>query len=158
MKVQFVLEKFEKHDPQLGASVASIVQLVKGMKQSIQNQTPGDSYEFKFVFPVAQLPQVQVMLKDFKGILITSSKTYAMDDKTGVVIFRTIGCQEKPKETKKIINEILEDDLHSLLHIKHPDEMISKFSGMKIKYFDNEEWLDYDNLFNEEEGFKFDED
>ena len=95
MKIKFVLEKFEKESDDLGISINAI----KAMVQSIGSSS-GDTYLFNFVFPVEQIEKVKTMLAEFKGVLITASKTYEIDSSTGVLLFRTIPTQTKESDLK----------------------------------------------------------
>lgn len=152
MKIKFVLEKFEKESDDLGISINAI----KAMVQNIGSSS-GDTYLFNFVFPVEQMEKVKTMLAEFKDVLITASKTYELDSSTGVLLFRTIPTQTKESDLKIAINEIMDDtDTMALLYIRHSDELIAKFAGMKIKYFDKEEFIKTEELFGAGE-FEFDE-
>lgn len=152
MKVKFVLEKFEKESDNLGMSINALKAMVQNM-----GSNSGDTYLFNFVFPVEQMTKVKMMLDEFKDVLITANKTYELDSTTGVLLFRTIETKTKESEIKKAINEIMDDtDTMALLYIRHSDELIAKFAGMKIKYFDKEEWVKTDELFGAGE-FEFDE-
>ena len=103
------------------------------------------------------MDKVKTMLAEFKDALITASKTYELDSSTGVLLFRTIPTQTKESDLKTAINEIMDDtDTTALLYIRHSDELIAKFAGMKIKYFDKEEFIKTEELFGAGE-FEFDE-
>lgn len=147
MKTNFVLESFEKNEEDLGFSVQAIM----NAGQSIMNPSNGDTYKFKFLFPYEDVQHVNEMVKEFKDIFITNHKIYQFDDKTGVLIFTTIGTDIKEKTLKKKVKEVIEsEDCYTILNISNPDEFIAKLCGMKIKYFEKNEFLDMENLFKNE--------
>lgn len=151
MKIKFVLESFKKETDDSGISI----QHLKNMLSNVGNS--GDTYLFKFVYPAEQMDRVKKMLDEFKDVLITASKTYQLDDTTGVLLFRTIPTQTAEKEIVETVNDILDNnDTFALLHIRNADELLAKFSGMKIKYFDKEEWVKSEELFGANE-FEFSE-
>lgn len=151
MKIKFVLESFKKIENDLGFSVQAVMSMVQSGIQSATQNKSGDCYEFKFLYPWEQNDKVSEMLKEFKDSFITNSKTYQFDDKTGVLLFHTIPSEEKEKKLKKIVDDIFNtEDINALLLIKHPDDFVAKLAGMKIKFFDKEEFADVDNMFKNE--------
>jgi len=119
-----------------------------GIQQATGSQKSGDVYEFKLLFPYHQNEQVTKMVKEFKDVFITNSKQYQFDDNTGVLVIHTIPSEEKEKACKKLIQQILDkNDLQALLLIKHPDDFVAKLAGMKIKYFDKQEFQTVESLF-----------
>lgn len=158
MKIKFVLESFKKIENDMGFSVQAIMSMVQSGIQSATQNKSGDCYEFKFLYPWEQDFKVKEMLKEFKDTFITNSKTYQFDDKTGVLLFHTIPSEEKEKKLKKIVNDIFNsEDINALLLIKHQDDFVAKLAGMKIKFFDQEEFTDVNNMFKNEMTDLFDE-
>lgn len=158
MKIKFVLESFKKIENDLGFSVQAVMSMVQNGIQSATQNKSGDCYEFKFLYPWEQDSKVKEMLKEFKDSFITNSKTYQFDDKTGVLLFHTIPSEEKEKKLKKIVDDIFNsEDINALLLIKHPDDFVAKLAGMKIKFFDKEEFTDVENMFKNEMTEMFDD-
>jgi hypothetical protein len=158
MKIKFVLESFKKIENDLGFSVQAVMSMVQNGIQSATQNKSGDCYEFKFLYPWEQDSKVKEMLKEFKDSVITNSKTYQFDDKTGVLLFHTIPSEEKEKKLKKIVDDIFNsEDINALLLIKHPDDFVAKLAGMKIKFFDKEEFTDVENMFKNEMTEMFDD-
>lgn len=151
MKIKFVLESFKKIENDLGFSVQAVMSMVQSGIQSATQNRSGDCYEFRFLYPWEHDYKVKEMLKEFKDSFITNSKTYQFDDTTGVLRFHTIPSEEKEKKLKKIVDDMFNsEDINAILLIKHPDEFVAKLAGMKIKFFDKEEFVDMDNMFKNE--------
>lgn len=152
MKIKFVVESIRKIDMYISSSPSLI------FLQNHSSGTKGDFYEFKLLYPFSQNDKVEKMIEEFKDSFITHSKHYQLDQKTGVLVLHSIATQETEPNVLKLIDEILNnDDCFTVLLIKHQDEFVSKLAAMKIKFFDQEEFEDVDNLFKNEMTEMFDE-
>lgn len=157
-KIKFVVESIKKIESDWGFSIQNVMAMVQNGVQQVTGNKTGDCYEFRLLFPYEQNEKVTQMVKEYKDSFITNSKQYQLDEKTGVLLFHTIPSEEKEKPLKKLMSEILDkEDVFAILHIKHPDDFVAKLAGMKIKYFDKEEFADLDNLFKNEMTELYDE-
>lgn len=158
MKIKFVVESIKKIESDGSLSVQNLMNMLQNGVQQVTGTKTGDCYEFRLLYPYYQNDKVSQMIKEFKDTFIVNSKQYQFDEKTGVLLFNTIPSEEKEKPLKKLMSEILDkDDVFAILHIKHPDEFVAKLAGMKIKYFDKEEFINFNELFRNEMTELYDE-